>query len=69
MNPMTIPKKIKGIAFSKKVKKTVPTRQKSKKTVITKDNQNGKKHWQKEIKIDFEDEFLTNSLLINNILE
>lgn len=66
---MTIPKKTKGISFSKKAKKTVLSKQKSKKSTMTKDNHNDKKHWQKEIKIEFEDEFLTNSLLINNILE
>ncbi len=66
---MTIPKKTKGISFNKKVKKIVSSNQKPKKSSMTKDNQNVKKHWQKEIKIEFEDDFLTNSLLINNILE
>ncbi len=66
---MTIPKKIKGLAFCKKVKKSTSNKQLPKKTEIVKNNLNPKKKGQKNITIEFEDEFLDNSFLINNILE
>jgi hypothetical protein len=64
---MTIPKKIKGMPFSKKTKKTAPAKHIAKKIAMVKDNSN--KHGQKNSKLEFEDEFLNNSLIINNILE
>jgi hypothetical protein len=64
---MTIPKKIKGMPFSKKGKKTTPAKHIAKKMAMAKDN--GNKHWQKNSKLEFEDEFLNNSLIINAILE
>ena len=66
---MTIPKKIKGLAFCKKVKKSPPTKEMPKKTEIAKNNLNATKKRKKNIKIEFEDEFLENSFFINNILE
>lgn len=66
---MTIPKKIKGLAFCKKIKKSPAAKQMPKKTEIAKNNLNATKKWQKNIKIEFEDEFLENSFLISNMLE
>lgn len=58
---MTIPKKTKGLPLNKKTKKA-NGKTLSKKTVEK--NKSGKK-----IKIEFEDEFLNNSIAIHNILE
>jgi hypothetical protein len=69
MNLMTIPKKNKGVPFSKKEKETNPSKKTSNKISITKENIHFQKKWQKNVKIEFEDEFLNNSLQINNILE
>ena len=66
---MTIPKKLKGLHFHKKVKKSPAAKPLSKKTTLIRNDFNAPKNWQKNIKIEFEDEFLNNSLLINNILE
>lgn len=57
---MTIPKKIKGMPFAKKAKKKATDKQPKKMAVIKKSTKN--------IKIEFEDEFLTNSLLVHNIM-
>ena len=66
---MTIPKKNKGVPFSKKEKETNHSKKTSNKVTMTKVNIHFQKNWQKNIKIEFEDEFLNNSLQINNILE
>lgn len=66
---MTIPKKNKGVSFSKKVNETNHSKKKSNKVSMTKENIHFKKKWQNNIKIEFEDEFLNNSLQINNIFE
>jgi hypothetical protein len=58
---MTIPKKTKGLPLNKK-KKNANSKPLSKKTVEK--NKSGKK-----TKIEFEDEFLNNSIAIHNILE
>ncbi|MDN3677802.1 hypothetical protein QWY90_10825 [Flavobacterium paronense] len=66
---MTIPKKIKGVPLHKKEKKSTATKQLSKKTTVAKNDSNVTKKWQKNIKLEFEDEFLNNSLFLDNILE
>ena len=66
---MTIPKKIKGLPFQKKVIKSTPTKSSLKHNTIAKNSLNGQKKWQKNINLEFEDEFLNNTLLLNNILE
>ena len=66
---MTIPKKVKGVRFQKKVKKSNQSKLPSKRTNIVKDDYSSPKNWQKNIHIEFEDEFLNNSLLLNSILE
>lgn len=66
---MTKPKKIKGISFHKKEKKSTVAKQFSKKTAKDKNDFNDQKKWQKNIKVEFENEFLNNSLLLDNILE
>jgi hypothetical protein len=66
---MTDPKKIKGISFHKKEKKSTVTKQSAKKTAMVKNDFNDPKKWQKNIKVEFENEFLNNSLLLDNILE
>ncbi|UPT69890.1 MAG: hypothetical protein M0D53_12195 [Flavobacterium sp. JAD_PAG50586_2] len=58
---MTIPKKAKGLPVNKKTKKA--NGKPLSKTAVEK-NKSGKK-----IKIEFEDEFLNNSIAIHNILE
>ena len=66
---MTKPKRIKGISFHKKEKKSTVVKQFSKKTAKDKNDLNVQKKWQKNIKVEFENEFLNNSLLLDNILE
>lgn len=66
---MTIQKKNKGAPFSKKEKKTTQGKKMSNKVSETKESIHFQKKWQKNVKIEFEDEFLNNSLQINNILE
>lgn len=66
---MTISKKIKGLPFHKKAKKATSVKQSLMPNAIVKNNLNHQKKWQKNIKVEFEDEFLNNSLLLNNILE
>jgi len=66
---MTKPNKIKGILFHKKEKKSIVTKQSAKKTAMVKNDFNDPKKWQKNIKFEFENEFLNNSLLLDNILE
>jgi hypothetical protein len=58
---MTIPKKTKGLSFSKKAKKNTDKRPSKKMAALGKSRKN--------IPIEFEDEFLSNSLLVHNILE
>ena len=65
---MTIPKKIKGVPFHKKDKATYE-KSLSRKTAPIRKNYAGTKNLQKNIHIDFEDEFLNNFLQISNILE
>lgn len=66
---MTIPKKLKGKSFHKNGKKTTSTKPMAKKVAMVKDNLPILKKWPKNVKIEFEDEFLNNSLLRDNILE
>ena len=66
---MTKPKKIKGISFHKKEKKSTVVKQFSKKTAKDKNDLNVQKKWRKNVKVEFENEFLNNSLLLDNILE
>jgi len=67
---MTIPKKIKGVPLQKKEKKSTTKTQAAKKSAMAKSDQLIRpKKWQKIVDIEFEDEFLNNSLNIHNILE
>ena len=66
---MTISKKIKGLRFRKKVKKSNQYKQTSKSTPVINDDYDNQKKWQKNINIEFEDEFLNNYLILNRILE
>jgi hypothetical protein len=65
---MTIPKKIKGVPFHKKDK---PTYEKpfSKKSALIEKNRKAPKNLQKNIHIDYDDEFLNNFVQLSNILE
>ncbi len=66
---MTIPKKRKGVNIHKKEEKSDSNKPLAKKNRMTKDTLIAPKNWRKDVKIEFEDEFLNNSLSINNILE
>lgn len=66
---MTIPKKLKGLSFHKNGKKATTPKPRTKKSTLVKSEPLMTKNWPKNLKLEFEDEFLNNSLLIDNILE
>lgn len=66
---MTTSKKIKEVPSRQADKKSTTIKPPPKKTTMAKNNLNTSKNWKKNINIEFEDEFINNSLSINNILE
>ncbi len=66
---MTIPKKLKGKSFHKNGKKETTLKPRAKKSYPVKSEPLMTKNWPKNVKLEFEDEFLNNSILIDNILE
>jgi hypothetical protein len=66
---MTIPKQLKRLSFHKNGKKANTVKPRAKKSTYVKSELLMTKNWPKNLKLEFEDEFLNNSLLIDNILE
>ncbi len=66
---MTIPKKSKGLHLQKNAKSSTPSKPLLKKSGPTKKESNSFKNWPSNIRIEFEDEFLNNSIRVNTILE